>query len=119
MGRAAYRRNMKEQLKAQNTTYTLTKAQLDAMVRDKIQGQLEIIKREATEEAVNKAMILMLTLPLEVLMDHYWQKTYDKRLPGFIDHVLEYYSKWQDGKLDMDKLRQDLWEFGGVKLVED
>lgn len=119
MGRAAYRREMKERLKAQNTTYTITKAQLDTMVRDKIQGQLDTIKKEATEEAVNTAMILMLTLPIEVLMDHYWQKSYDKRLPGFVEHVLEYYSKWQNGELDMDKLRHDLWEFGGIKLVED
>ena len=119
MGRAAYRRAMKEQQKLQDTTYTLTKSQLDAMIKDKIQGQLEIIKKEATEEAVNKAMVLMLTLPLEVLMDHYWPKSYDKRLPGFIEHVLDYYSKWQDGELDMDKLREDLWEFGGIKLVAD
>ena len=49
-------------------------------------------------------------------MDHYWQKTYDKKIPEFTNYVLEYYEKWQNGELDMDKLKQDLWEFGGVKL---
>lgn len=119
MGRAAYRRAMKEESKSNNVTYTLTKSQLDTIIKDKIQGQLEIIKKEARDEAVNTAMILMLTLPLEVLMDHYWKKSYNKRLPGFVEHVLDYYSKWQDGELDMDKLREDLWEFGGLKLVEE
>lgn len=34
------------------------------------------------------------------------------------DLVLEYYERWQDGELDMDKLKEDLWVYGGVKLVE-
>lgn len=68
--------------------------------------------------AVNTAMVLLLTLPLEVLMDHYWTKTYAKRIPRFTELVLEYYERWQNGELDMDKLKEDLWEYGGVKLVE-
>lgn len=76
------------------------------------------IKQEATDDAVNTAMVLLLTLPLEVLMDHYWTKTYAKRIPRFTELVLEYYERWQNGELDMDKLKEDLWEYGGVKLVE-
>ena len=41
-----------------------------------------------------------------------------KRIPKFTDLVLEYYERWQDGELDMDKLKEDLWVYGGVKLVE-
>lgn len=67
-------------------------------------------------DAVNNAMILMLTLPLEVLMDYYWPKSYAKRIPEFTKHVLEYYERWQNGELDMDKLKEDLWEYGGVRL---
>ncbi len=76
------------------------------------------IRQEATDDAVNTAMVLLLTLPLEVLMDHYWTKTYAKRIPRFTELVLEYYERWQNGELDMDKLKEDLWEYGGVKLVE-
>ena len=92
--------------------------QLDKMVRDKIGDELERVKKEATDDAVNTAMVLLLTLPLEVLMDHYWTKSYAKRIPKFTDLVLEYYERWQDGELDMDKLKEDLWVYGGVKLVE-
>ena len=103
MTRAEMRRAARETSK-KTKTYNLT------------EEQIQIIKQEATTTAVNEAMILLLTLPLEVLMDHYWQKTYDKKIPEFTNYVLEYYEMWQNGELDMDKLKQDLWEFGGVKL---
>ncbi|MCQ4891618.1 hypothetical protein NE607_00690 [Dorea longicatena] len=55
---------------------------------------------------------------VEVLMDHYWPKSYAKRIPEFTEHVLEYYEKWQNDELDMDKLKEDLWVYGGVRLEE-
>lgn len=77
-----------------------------------------IAAEKATNDAINQAMILLLTLPLEVLMDHYWPKSYAKRIPEFTEHVLEYYEKWQNDELDMDKLKEDLWVYGGVRLEE-
>lgn len=118
MGRAEMRRAERNYQKAKTATYNLTKAQLDAMVREKIGEELDKVKQEATDEAVNTAMVLLLTLPLEVLMDHYWKKTYAKKIPEFTDYILEYYEKWQNGELDMDKLKEDLWEYGGVRLEE-
>ena len=118
MGRAERRRTQKLEQKEKTTTYNLTKAQLDAMVRKKIGDELTRVKQEATDDAVNTAMDLLLTLPLEVLMDHYWTKSYAKRIPKFTERVLEYYERWQNGELDMEKLKEDLWEYGGVKLVE-
>lgn len=118
MGRAERRRTQKLEQKEKTTTYNLTKAQLDAMVRKKIGDELTRVKQEATDDAVNTAMVLLLTLPLEVLIDHYWTKSYAKRIPKFTERVLEYYERWQNGELDMEKLKEDLWEYGGVKLVE-
>ena len=118
MGRAEMRRARKDEKKHKTVTYTLTQEQLDKIVRDKIGDELKRVKKEATEDAVNTAMILLLTLPLEVLMDYYWPKSYAKRIPKFTDRVIEYYERWQNGELDMDKLKEDLWNYGGVKLVE-
>lgn len=118
MGRGERRRTQKLEQKEKTTTYNLTKAQLDVMVREKIGDELIRVKQEATDDAVNTAMVLLLTLPLEVLMDHYWTKSYAKRIPKFTERVLEYYERWQNGELDMEKLKEDLWEYGGVKLVE-
>ena len=80
------------------------------------QEQIDNMKKEITEEAINTAMILLLTLPMEVLMDHYWTKTYAKKIPEFTDHVLEYYRRWQDGEIKLEDLQKDLWEYGGVRL---
>lgn len=116
LGRAELRRQKREENKAKMATYNLTKAQLDTMVREGIEKELKKAKEEATEEAVNQAMILLLALPLEVLMDHYWQKSYATRIPKFTSLVLEYYHKWENGELDMEELKKDLWEYGGVRF---
>lgn len=68
MSRAERRRAQKCEQKSKTATYNLTRAQLDALVREKISGELDRVKREATNDAINQAMILLLTLPLEVLM---------------------------------------------------
>ena len=39
-------------------------------------------------------------------------------MPEFINYVLSYYEQWQKGELDMDELRKELWEYGGVRLEE-
>ena len=31
---------------------------------------------------------------------------------------MEYYERWQNGELDMDEMKEDLWEYGGVRLEE-
>lgn len=119
MSRAERRRQERDSRKAKTATYNLTREQLDNAVKDEIGFEMQRVKQEATDEAVNTAMILLLTLPLEVLMDFYWKKSYAKRIPEFTSHVLDYYEKWQNGDLDMDKLKEDLWEYGGIRLDEE
>lgn len=116
MRRAELRRAEREKRKSETVTYNLTRAQLDAFIQEQIGHMIKEAKEEATSEAINQAIALLLTLPLEVLMDHYWPKSYAKRLPGFVDKVIEYYEMWQDGKLDMDKMKEDLLKYGGVRL---
>lgn len=118
MNRAERRRQEREVKKAKTATYNLTKEQLDTVVRGCVRDRLAEVREQTTRDAVNTAMILLLAIPLRVLMDHYWQKSYAKRLPKFTEQVLQYYDRWQNGELDMDKLREDLWEYGGVKLEE-
>jgi hypothetical protein len=120
MNRAEIRRLEREKIKDKTHTYNLTKAQLDTLVRERVQSELNDIKakikKEATEDAVNTAMVLMLTLPLKVLMDDYWTGEQLEQIPEFTDKVIEYYEKWQNGELDIDKLREDLWNYAGVRL---
>lgn len=118
MSRATMRRSQREQQKAKTATYNLTSAQLDSLIEEKLKDRLSVIKEQATYDAVNTAMTLLLTLPMEVLMDHYWQKSYAKRIPEFTDYVLDYYDRWLKGELDMDEMKKDLWEYAGVRLEE-
>lgn len=119
MNRAEMRRAQKQEKKAKTATYNLTQAQLDAIIREKIGNEIRKVKEEATNDAINTAMILLLTLPMEVLMDHYWPKSYAKKIPGFAEHILEYYEKWQNDELDMDKMKEDLWVYGGIRLERE
>lgn len=116
--RAEMKRKERADKKAKTVTYNFTRAQFDAAIKDAVEKEIEQKKREAVDEAVNTAMLLLLTLPLEVLMDHYWKKTYAKKIPEFTQHVLDYYTRWQDGEIDMDELKEDLWLYGGIRLEE-
>lgn len=118
MNRQQRRYAERKNQKYKTATYNLTKSQLDNAVRDSAKSELEKAYRDGVNEGVNQAMILLLTLPLEVLMDFYWKKSCAKRIPEFTQHVLDYYAAWQNGELDMDKLKEDLWEYGGVRLEE-
>lgn len=112
------RRMQREQKKAKTATYNLTKEQLNAMVEERISQRIKEVKEAATYDAVNTAMTLMLVLPMEVIMDHYWQKSYATKIPEFTNYVLKYYERWMKGELDMDEMKKDLWEYGGVRLEE-
>ena len=46
------------------------------------------------------------------------EKSYPQKIPKFADLLIEYYEKWQDGELDLDELKEDLWKYGGVKFRE-
>lgn len=118
MGRAERRRLEREKSKQKTATYNLTKEQLDKLVEDQIKDRLKVVKKQAMEDAINTAMTLLLVLPMEVLMDHYWKKIYAKKIPEFTELVLQYYERWQNGELDMDEMKKDLWEYGGVRLEE-
>ena len=80
------------------------------------QEQINQIKQEARDEAVGVALTLMLSLPLKVLKDKYWVKSAKRRLPKFLDNVLSLYDSWNKGSLTIEELREDLWEYGGIKI---
>lgn len=101
MGRAELRRQKKAAGKKQKT-FTLTQAQIDDL------------KADAANKAVNQALVLLFTIPLEVLITDYWPKTAHKRGKEFTEKLLALYHKWEDGEVSMDELKADLWEYGGI-----
>lgn len=73
------------------------------------------IKKEIKEEVTRETMTLTLALPILVLKE-YWPKTYEKKIPGFVDKVLGLYSKWEDGEITTESLKQELWDVAGVRF---
>lgn len=108
MSRAEQRRAQKEKL-GKTKTYILTQKQIDAI-------RAEAIK-EAHDAAAEKAFILMLAIPLEVLItEDYWMKSAKRRLPKFIDEVLRVYKGYENGMISIDEMKDDLLEFAGIKI---
>lgn len=123
MSRAERRREQRQKNKLKhpaiyNFTIEQIREQVKKEVGDEYERKFEEIKQQASDEAVNTAMTLLFVLPLEVLMDFYWKKTYAKKIPEFTQHLLDYYTAWQNGELDMDVMKKDLWEYGGIRLEE-
>ena len=119
MSRAEKRRQMKNGLKLEKTpTYQYTKAQIDALIQDEVDKRISECKRDITDEAVNTAMLLLFTLPMKVLMDNFWQKSAAQKIPKFTELLLQCYNDWEDGVLNMDEMKDDLWKYGGIKLLE-
>ena len=113
--RAEKRRNERKK----TPTYNFTQEQLDKIIQDKIADEITKAKKEAADYAINQAMLLLFVLPMEVLMDYYWPKSYAKKIPEFTEHLLDYYQRWQTGELDMDKMKEDLKTYAGVEFYEE
>lgn len=114
----AERRRQEKAAKKKQATYNLTKPMLDGMVEQEIKKQLEEARREGFDDGMNKALVLMLAIPMEVLMHDYWPKSFPQRIKGFMDKVIDLYTAWQNDEVEIQDLIDDLWEHGGVKLKE-
>ena len=108
-----------ESKKIRSVTYYAIKNDLIDMVREAGKEELQRAKEEGYDKAVNQSMILLLGLPLKVLMDCYWPKTYKKRLPGFTEKLLEYYSKWENDEITSEELQNELWDKAGIRIEEE
>ena len=81
------------------------------------QDQINKIKQEARDEAIDTAFTLMLAIPLKVLTgEGYWVKSAKKRMPKFLDEIFSIYDSWNKGDITIEELREDLWNIGGIKL---
>ena len=118
----AERRRQKREAEKKPATYNFTMDQLRAQVEREVSEEwvkkTEELKRETADKTLGIAMILLYTLPMQVLKEHYWKKSYAKKLPGFVNHLLDLYSSWENGGVDMDQAEAELWRYAGIKLGE-
>lgn len=69
--------------------------------------------------AKEKAFLYMLAIPLNVLVNDYWEKSARKRIPKFIEDVISLYEAVQDGVVSEQQLADLLDEYAGVKIEAD
>ena len=116
MNRAEKRRSEKEKRKRETSTYNLTKAQIDREIEKSIGKKLEEIKMESTDAA----MVLTLTIPIKVLVEYYWKDLSREELKEetsiFAERMVDYYESWQNGEIDILKLKNELWDLTGIKI---
>ena len=103
MTRAEMRRQAKMMSKKENI-YHLTQAQIDHM------------KEEAVQEAVDISFAMMLAVPTNVLARCYWEKSAAKRVPKFLDECLSLYESLGAGVVAFSELIEDVEDVGKLKM---
>lgn len=72
--------------------------------------------KELEKAATEKAFLYMLAIPLNVLVNDYWEKSAKKRIPKFIEDVISLYEAVQQGVVSDEQLAELLYEYSGVKI---
>ena len=103
MSRAEFRRQKKLEAK-KGKIYHLTQDQIDKM------------KQETVQEAVDVSFALMLAIPTNVLARCYWEKSAHKRIPQFLEECLSVYESVGAGAITVPELIADVEEVGKLKL---
>lgn len=101
----------KKTTKPEESTFTMTKAQFDEVVEARVKVETERIARRVSE--------LILALPAEVLRKHFWKKSYKNKLPEFTDLMCDYYQKWSNGEIDLDRLVEELEDDAKITILRN
>lgn len=112
--RAEMRRAEKEKQKS-TARLNLTVEEINAMAS----RQFEELRKEVMEDDIGAALVLLLTIPLDILRKDYWPKSYKKKLPELADKIIERLNQWENEELDLEALREDLWEDAGLRFDRD
>lgn len=115
MGRAEYRRQQKA-AKKHKKHMSAPKGAPIASTNILIANEVNRRTKEMSDNAMNAALVLTMALPMKVLIDHYWTKSYKSRLPKFAEYVLEYYRKFENDEIDIEELQKELWDNCGVRF---
>ena len=78
-------------------------------------SEIERIKKQAAEDAVDTAMTLLLAIPVKVLHDGYSWGT-RKRLPEFGEKIIDEYQAFNDGEMTLQQYADLVFEYTGIKF---
>lgn len=75
--------------------------------------------KEMEQEAVEKAFLYMLAIPLNVLVNDYWKDEAKDLAPLFIDDVISLFDSVEKGFVREKELADFLFEYTGMKIEAD
>lgn len=82
------------------------------------QSDIERIKKEAANKAIDSAMILLLSIPIKVMREKYgWGMK--SRLPGLSEAIIDEYQAFSDGDMTLEEYQEMVFEYCGVKFKEN
>ncbi len=76
-------------------------------------------EKRSAEIAIEKAFMLMIWIPINLLALDYWEKSAKKRIPEFIDKVMSLYEAVQQGVVTYEDMALDIERLSGVKINAD
>lgn len=109
-------RSQRRLAEKQNPKLALSKEDVKRMADKAYKDKVYALKKEIYDEARIDFMLGALALPMMVLMDHFWTSSYRKKIPKFTELLLEYFYNWENGLITDEKMAEDLWNYGGVRL---
>ena len=102
MDRAEFRRQAKKAAKKKKT-YTLT------------QGQIDQMKEEIFDDAIDYSFSLMMSIAAKSLLKH-WKKTAPKRVPDFFNDCIKLYKDIETKDVLLSDLQKEIEEACGVRM---
>lgn len=82
------------------------------------QSDINKMKEDSTETAIDTAMILLLAIPVKVMHDKYgWRMR--KRLPEFAEAILDEYQNFADGDMSLEEYQQLVYDYCGIKFQKN
>ena len=117
MSRAEIRRAKREEQK-KTTVFTMTAEELAKYKRQ----AYEEVRKELlanNEKMASEMRMMMLAIPTNVLIEYYWPKSAEKKIPGFCDDCLALFEAWMDGTVDARQMIETTEKYGKVKLITD
>ena len=112
MSRAEYRR----MAKAEQKTYTVTKADLDRIRREEYEKASKELEKN-NRAAVREVFKMLLAIPTNVLISDFWPKSAKKKIPEFVEGCVSLYDAWEAGAVHIEEMVAYTEELSGTKLV--
>lgn len=76
-------------------------------------------EKKAIEIATDKAFLLMIWIPINILASDYWEKSAKKRIPEFTEKAMNLYEAVQQGAVTYEDIASDIEQLSGMNIKVD